>query len=244
MQSLQAAGSIPGVPAPLALADSDANSTDTIGLVTENIAVNEEGFITTSGLVRSIDTTGTLQGETWNDGDVLYLSPITSGSLTNIKPQAPQHTVIMGFVVRAQQNQGSIYVKVDNGYELDELHNVRITTASLAPGDLLVRGVNNGGVWINSKQLTGSYAITGSLTATSLTGSLFGTSSWATNALTTSFAPDYVPTSQTSSMSVLSSSFAVTASYAPPTPSAGLIYFMTGSPAAISAGTGSEQSLT
>jgi len=181
----------------LALADSDANSTDTIGLVTENIPVNEEGFITTSGLVQGIDTRGTLQGETWNDGDVLYLSPITSGSLTNIKPQAPQHTVIMGFVVRAQQNQGSIYVKVDNGYELDELHNVRINTGSLSYGDLLMRSSS---VWVNTKQLSGSYAITGSLEASSFTGSLLGTSSWATNALTASFAPNYVLTSATASM--------------------------------------------
>jgi hypothetical protein len=120
----------------LARGDSDPNSADTIGLVTETIANNQEGFVTSSGLVRNINTTGSLQGETWNDGDVLYLSPTTFGAVTNIKPLAPQHTVILGFVIRAHVNQGQIYVKVDNGYELNELHNVRIT--SVANNDTLL----------------------------------------------------------------------------------------------------------
>ena len=110
----------------LAQANNDANSADTVGLVTETISNNQEGFVTTSGLVRNINTTGSMQGETWADGDVLYLSGTTAGRLTNIKPQAPIHTVIVGFVIYAHNNQGKIFVKVDNGYELDELHNVRI----------------------------------------------------------------------------------------------------------------------
>ena len=112
----------------LAKADNDANSADTIGLVTETINDNQEGFVTSVGLVRNINTTGTLQSETWADGDMLYLSATTAGKITNIKPIAPQHGVRIGYVVRAHQTQGQIYVKVDNGYELDELHNVKITT--------------------------------------------------------------------------------------------------------------------
>lgn len=167
----------------LAQGNNDANSVDTLGIVTENIDDNQEGFITNSGLVRNINTTGTLQGETWTDGDVLYLSPTIPGALTTTKPQAPDHTVVMGYVVYAHNNQGKIFVKVDNGYEIDELHNVRITTASLTPGQLLVRsGSAATGVWINTNQLTGSYGLTGSLNATSFTGSLLGTASQALNA--------------------------------------------------------------
>ncbi len=110
----------------LAQADNDANSADTIGLVHENINNNAEGWVCTSGIMTGLNTTGSLQGETWNDGNVLYLSGTTAGRLTNIKPAAPIHTVIVGFVVYAHANNGKIYVKVDNGYELDELHNVRI----------------------------------------------------------------------------------------------------------------------
>jgi hypothetical protein len=112
----------------LAQATNDVLSAETIGLVTETINNNQEGFITTSGLVRNINTTGSLQGETWADGDVVYLSPTTAGRITNVKPSAPNHLVIIGYVVSAHATQGSIFVKVDNGYELDELHNVAIST--------------------------------------------------------------------------------------------------------------------
>jgi hypothetical protein len=200
----------------LAQADNDANSVDTLGLVTENIDVNQEGFITSTGLVRNINTTGASQGESWADGDVLYLSPTTPGAITKVKPQGPQHTVILGYVVYAHATAGKIFVKVDNGYEIDELHNVKITTGSLTAGQLLVRsGSNATGVWINTNQLTGSYGLTGSLTATSFTGTLTGTASWASNAVTAS----YVQTAQTASyvLQAVSSSFATSASYAPDT---------------------------
>jgi len=130
----------------LAKADNDANSADTIGLVTETINNNQEGFVTAVGLVRNIDTTGDLQGETWADGEPLYLSATTAGVITNIKPQAPEHGVRLGYVVRAHQTQGQIYVKVDNGYELDELHNVLITDP-LDEDVLFYDGVE--GLWIN-----------------------------------------------------------------------------------------------
>jgi hypothetical protein len=114
----------------LAQAINDTLSAETIGLVTETINNNQEGFITTSGLVRGINTTGSLQGETWANGDILYLSPTTAGNATKVKPVAPNHLIILGYVTRAHINQGSIFVKVDNGYELDELHNVKITSAA------------------------------------------------------------------------------------------------------------------
>ena len=121
----------------LALATNDLLSAETIGLVTETINDNQEGFITTSGLIRGINTTGSLQGETWADGDIVYLSPTIAGNLTNIKPTAPNHLIVMGYVVYAHITQGTIFVKVDNGYELDELHNVQIN-GSLANNDALI----------------------------------------------------------------------------------------------------------
>jgi hypothetical protein len=129
----------------LARADNDANSKDTIGLVGEDISNNQTGFIVTSGTIENINTTGSLQGETWADGDTLYLSGTTSGVITNVKPSAPTHTVILGFVIYAHANNGKIYTKVDNGYELDELHNVNVSTA--ASGDYLRY---NGTLWVDS----------------------------------------------------------------------------------------------
>lgn len=112
----------------LAQANNDLNSATTIGLVAEDIPINNEGFIVTYGLLRDIDTTGALVGETWNDGDVLYLSPFAPGKVTNIKPTAPDHLVIIGYVEYAHGVHGKIFVKVDNGYELNELHDVAYPT--------------------------------------------------------------------------------------------------------------------
>ena len=111
----------------LAQANNDNNSADTIGLVIETITTNQEGFIMTVGQLEGINTTGSLQGETWNDGDVIYLSPTVAGRLTNVKPTAPQHIVIIGYVEYAHANNGKLYVKVMNGWELEELHNVSST---------------------------------------------------------------------------------------------------------------------
>lgn len=130
----------------LALATSDLTSAGTIGIVTENIAVNQEGFVTSNGLVRGINTTGSLQGETWVDGDMLYLSPTVAGRITNIKPIAPFHTVVIGVCVHAHATQGSIFVKVDNGYELNELHNVLIS--EVLNNDLLVYE-SSSSIWKN-----------------------------------------------------------------------------------------------
>lgn len=122
----------------LAQANTDLNSADTIGLVTETIATNQEGFILTVGQLEGINTTGSLQGETWADGDVLYLSPTVAGRLTNIKPTgATGHIVVMGYVEYAHANNGKIYVKIMNGWELDELHNVYINQGTLADNNLL-----------------------------------------------------------------------------------------------------------
>ena len=154
--------------------ENDAGSAFTIGIVAQPINNNNNGYAITNGIIRDINTSA------FTSGDALYLS--SSGHITNISPVAPRHNVRLGKVISAANN-GLIHVDIDNGYELGELHNVLDTGSK--PGDLLV--VSNS-LWINSKQLTGSYGLTGSLTATSLTGSLFGTSSWAVNALTASYA--------------------------------------------------------
>ena len=111
-----------------ALADSDTNSADTIGVVFENINNNQEGKIVVVGDLSGLNTTGSLQGETWADGDALFLSATTPGAITKVKPTAPDHGVRLGYVVYAHANQGKIYVKIDNGYEIGELHDCYLPT--------------------------------------------------------------------------------------------------------------------
>ena len=113
----------------LARANTKVNHTGLLGIVTETINSNQEGFVTNFGIVRDIDTTGDLQGETWADGDVLWLSETTAGALTNIEPTT--HPIQIGYVIYAHANNGKIFVYLQEGVdELDELHDVSITSVA------------------------------------------------------------------------------------------------------------------
>jgi hypothetical protein len=173
----------------LAQATTDILSAETIGLVTETINNNQEGFITTSGLVRNINTTGSLQGETWADGDILYLSPTVAGRITKVKPSAPNHLVIIGYVIHAHPTQGSIFVKVDNGYELDELHNVKIDTP-LNNQSLVYNSTLD--VWENKTKTIQVTPVTITAASWSLVGGLYESNYSNGNILSTSIV-DIIP---------------------------------------------------
>lgn len=114
---------------------TDATSAQTVGLVlSSSIGVNQKGLIIVNGL---LDGLSILPTSTWADGDPVYLGA-TAGSITNVKPVAPNHLVYLGFVTTASNGSaGRLYVRVQNGYELDELHNVYINPATLADNDLI-----------------------------------------------------------------------------------------------------------
>ena len=179
---------------------SDAASANTLGIASETITNGSQGYVTTEGVLVGIDTSA------FTSGQLVFLGE--AGSITGSAPQAPLHSVRLGQIIREQSVNGSIYVRIDNGYELGELHDVTDTTTTASYGDLFIK---SGSVWINSRQLTGSYGLTGSLSATSFSGSLFGTASWSTNAVTASF----ITTAQTASyvLNAVSASFVSTASF-------------------------------
>lgn len=114
-----------------AQANADATSARTIGVVAETIGINGEGFVCTFGAVKNINTNA------FNDGDILYLSPTIAGGITNVKPSAPQHLVLVGFCQKKSAGAGQIFVEVQNGYELEELHNVQINSGTLLNNNLL-----------------------------------------------------------------------------------------------------------
>jgi len=100
--------------------DADATSSKTVGLVAANIVASGNGPVVTRGYVDGIDLS-----VGYTAGDVLWLGE--DGGFTKVKPHSPEHLVFIGVVVRATNN-GIIYVATQNGYELDELHNVSATT--------------------------------------------------------------------------------------------------------------------
>jgi len=134
----------------LARADVEATSFGTIGLVAETMTSGAEGFIIVSGALYKLDTSGLTAGAT------VYLSPTTAGAVTTTKPQAPDQLVVIGWVERVDNIVGSIYVKIDNGYEIDELHDVQITSPQ--SGNLLIYDATTTptGVWKNANLTDGT----------------------------------------------------------------------------------------
>jgi hypothetical protein len=112
-----------------ALATSDATSAQTMGIVTADISNNHNGDVTIRGQLKGLDTSA------FAVGTQLYLSGTTAGTYTSTKPSAPTHLVYVGIVVRSNSTEGAIEVAVQNGYELDELHDVALS--SEANNDLL-----------------------------------------------------------------------------------------------------------
>ena len=104
-----------------AINKGDSTSANTFGFVTGTIAVNDTGYIILSGKIEKLNTSA------FSNGDVIYLDSI-AGKYTTSKPKAPYHLVYLGAVVKSNNGNGSIFVKVQNGYELEELHNVQINS--------------------------------------------------------------------------------------------------------------------
>jgi hypothetical protein len=121
----------------------DSTSAQTVGLVwSTSIAPNQKGFIMTQGL---LDGLSILPTSTYNDGDAVYLGS-TPGAITKVKPYAPNHLVYLGVVTTANNGSaGRMYVKVQNGYELDELHNVQAQSPSV--NDVLYYFGGSPGQW-------------------------------------------------------------------------------------------------
>ena len=121
----------------------DSTSAQTVGLVaSSSIAANQKGIIIIQGL---LDGLSILPTSTWTDGDAVYLGS-TAGSITPTKPYAPNHLVYLGFVTTASNgNAGRMYVRVQNGYELDELHNVQAQSPSV--NDVLYYFGGSPGQW-------------------------------------------------------------------------------------------------
>ena len=130
----------------LASATSDPTSSKTLGITAESIANDAFGYVVEAGYLTNIDTSSTTAGAAVWLGD-------TPGSLVFVNPPAkPSHAVYLGVVVRVQAINGSILVKVQNGYELNELHDVN--AGSPADGQALIWQASTS-QWVNQTLSSG-----------------------------------------------------------------------------------------
>jgi hypothetical protein len=97
-------------------------------VLSTSIAANQKGIIIIQGQLDGLSIVRPADG--FADGDSLYLGN-TAGSITNVKPTAPNHLVYLGVVTTASNgSSGRWYVKVQNGYQLNEIHDVSITSVA------------------------------------------------------------------------------------------------------------------
>lgn len=106
----------------LAQANAESTSSTTYGLLQDAISTNNNGTAVISGIISGIDTSAFVAGT------MLYLSPTTAGELTSTKPSAPNHLVSIGVVTYQHANQGAIQLRIANGFELSEIHDVAISS--------------------------------------------------------------------------------------------------------------------
>jgi hypothetical protein len=132
-------------------ADTEATSSKTIGITEAAIANGAEGFVVTEGLLAGLNTSTATAGQS------VWLSSTAGQFVYGTPPAKPAHSVYLGVVTRVQTNNGEIFIHVQNGFELEELHNVVIT--SEATGDVIVRNSANT-LWENKPQSSLSIANT------------------------------------------------------------------------------------
>jgi hypothetical protein len=123
----------------LADASTEATASQTLGLAQEAIGINANGYVVAVGLLDGVSTA------TLTEGQIVWLSE-TAGQLTTTRPTQPAHGVVCGYCVKqAAGTAGILYVKVDNGLELAELHDVLVSGATTGQ----VLRLASDGLWKN-----------------------------------------------------------------------------------------------
>lgn len=141
----------------LAKADTEPTSSKTMGLLSQDLDANGFGYVVTEGILGGLNTSGAAAGDT------VWLSQTVAGGLVYgvaNRPSGtstpPGHMVFIGWVIRANANNGEIYIKPQNGFELSELHDLAIT--SPANNNLLAYD-SDSGFWKNKTATEANLAL-------------------------------------------------------------------------------------
>jgi len=143
---------------------AESTSSKTLGLLETSGAINDFSKVITLGLFSNLDTsTATIGDPVWlgTNGNIIF-------GLAN-KPVAPAHLVSIGIVTRVSATVGEIFVKVQNGFEIDELHDLLITSKS---NEDFLQYESSTSLWKNI-QITASW-LRSKLGITTLSGSNTG----------------------------------------------------------------------
>lgn len=162
---------------------NESTSSKTMGLLETTLATNGQGYVITEGLLAGLNTNSANFGDpVWLgvNGDLIY-------GLAN-KPYAPAHLVFVGIVTRKNTNNGEIFVKPQNGFELEELHDVDLISNTPKNNDVLTydsatslwKNKQSNYLQIVSKDITDSAALTGTTAITLMKSILIPANTYAT----------------------------------------------------------------
>lgn len=146
----------------------------TLGIASENIPDGEDGYVHEFGLLKGVNTTGSLYSETWTGGTILYVHPTIPGGLTSVEPTEPNLKIQMAIVINAASN-GSMFIRPDLSRNLNDLHNVQ--TSGETDGDLISYNSSQG-YWDYTKSLRGDYTVDGSLSASTISAGTINATSY------------------------------------------------------------------
>lgn len=168
------------IKAQYAIADGTLPSSYILGITTQDITNGNDGFVTSFGKVRGIDTTGATYGETWADGDLLYVSATTPGALTNVAPSAPNYQIAVASVVTAHAVTGTIFVRsayTSKLVDLADVNGTALTTSGQIPVWDAINQYFDFTQNINNKQnliSTSTLSVNGSLLSSGTLGAQVG----------------------------------------------------------------------
>ena len=149
----------------LASNTGERTSSKTIGLLYQDLSVNQFGYIITEGLLEGFNTSAGAAG------DPMWLG--ASGNIiygTGNKPYGNNHLVFLGFVLRSNNNNGKVYVKPQNGFEIEELHKVY----AINPSNKDTLLYNSGsGAWFARQINTGDVSGINNYVLNSATGAFY-----------------------------------------------------------------------
>ena len=173
----------------LASNTSELTSSKTIGLLAQDLSVNQTGYIITEGILEGFNTSSGNAGDPmWlgTDGNIIY-------GLAN-KPYGNNHLVYLGVVLRSNNSNGKVYVKPQNGFEIEELHRVYAKNANT--NDTLMYDSGSGS-WFARQISTGDVSGISSYALVSNTGSFLTTGAADNRYALQSATGSFVTTAQT-----------------------------------------------
>jgi hypothetical protein len=168
------------------LANGSVPSKYFIGISTSDIADGEDGYVTTFGKIRGIDTS------MFAEGDILFAHPSIPGALSNSVPIAPNNKIVLAAVISSDANNGTLFTRLsfaDKIVDLEDVYapslsnnnvlawssaNARfeatiLNTLATASGNTIIQVLDSGNVTVGINSTDTLLQVNGAISANNIT---------------------------------------------------------------------------